>query len=72
MDYKQVNGDFIKAYCKENKQVTWLKEACKPNDEGKRPSFLAVKRAFCEKFMPEIIPQAKPKKIGFFESVDSL
>lgn len=68
MEFKTINGEFILAYCKENKQGEWLKEA--KATYGK--NFLAIKRAFCEKFFPSIVPQAKPKKTGFFDEIDKL
>ena len=68
MEFKKVNGDFILKYCEENKQIAWLKEA--KATYGK--NFLAIKRAFCLKFFPSIVPKAKPKAKGFFERVDEL
>lgn len=72
MDYKTMKKEDIGEWCKANKQVKWLKDFVAPNDEGKRPSFFEIKKAFCEKFMPEIIPVAKPKAPSMYDYFDNL
>lgn len=67
MDYKKMNMNDIINWCVANGEVAWLKEQAK-----KKPSFLIVKKAFAEKFMPEIIPTAKKKNPTWWEQVDAL
>ena len=39
----------------------------------KRPiTFIQIKKAFCEKFMPEIIPEKKAKTPTMYELIESL
>ena len=39
----------------------------------KRPiSFIQIRNAFAEKFMPEIIPEAKPKKTSMYDRIANL
>lgn len=100
-NYQQIKIEHIIEWCKENKQVEWLKATaaqkteCKvyprktiTNEEGKkvsvadksqpytikeRPiSFINIKLAFCEKFMPELIPEAKEKKASMYEIIAAL
>ena len=67
MDYKKMNLDDIINWCKANNQVDWLKK-----EAANKPSFLVLKKAFCEKFMPEIIPQAKKKEPTMWERIAAL
>ena len=95
MDFKKIDLPFIIDWCKENKQVAWLKAKAKEEVEVKvyprkkvtkvredgttyvasvadkskpytvekqKINFIQLKRAFCEEFMPEIIPTAKEEK----------
>ena len=59
MDYKTMKFENIVAWCKQNNQVEWLKEYKLANP---KLSFLPLKKAFAEKFMPEIIPTSTAKK----------
>ena len=67
MDYKTMTIDDIINWCVANNQVAWLKEI-----SATKPSYFVLKRYFCKKFMPEIIPQAKPKKVSFYDRIASL
>lgn len=65
--FMKIDIDYIINYCVENNKVEWLKaEAAKTfvNKNGKecKASFIQIKRAFCEEFMPDIIPRAKEEK----------
>lgn len=35
-------------------------------------TFIELKLAFCEKFMPELLPEKKPKKPSMFDLIKSL
>jgi hypothetical protein len=43
-----------------------------PTIEMRPISFIQIKIAFCEKFMPEIIPHAKEKKVSMYDLIASL
>ena len=43
-----------------------------PVVEEKPITFIQIKIAFCEKFMPEIIPHAKEKKTSMYDLIASL
>lgn len=77
MDYKTMKIEDIIKYCKEHNEVAWLKEIMKqtfPTADGKsrKITFIEVKLAFAQKFMPEIAPKKKEKKPTMFELVDAL
>ena len=39
----------------------------------KRPiAFIQIRNAFAEKFMPEIIPEKKPKKVSMYDRIANL
>ena len=58
-------------WCKANNQVEWLKAFRKANTTAdKKPTFFSLKKAFAEKFMPEIIPQKKKKSM--WDDIDNL
>lgn len=70
MDYKKITLDFIIDWCKENKQVAWLKAKAaetitETNEDGttttRKISFIELKRAFCLEFMADIVPVAAKK-----------
>ena len=65
--FKKCNGDDIIKWCEDNNQVAWLKAAAADNQ-----NFLKLKRAFFEKFLPEIIPQPKPKTKPFRQRIENL
>ena len=51
----------------------WLVDKNSPVEEVKAPiTFIQIKRAFCEKFMPEILPVAKDKKKTMYELIAEL
>lgn len=76
MDYQHMKIEHIIEWCKKNNQIDWLKETINktfPTEDGERRiSFIEVKRAFAQKFMPNIIPVAKPKKPSMYDLVNSL
>ena len=73
MDYKKMKMENIIEWCVEHKEVNWLKEvALKENAEGKLPSFFQIRKAFCLKFMPEIMPTAAPKKPTMYDLIAAL
>lgn len=65
--FKKCNGDDIINWCTDNNQVAWLKVAAADNQ-----NFLKLKRAFFEKFAPELIPVAKPKTKPFWKKIENL
>lgn len=69
MDYKTLTFEQIVAWCKANKKTAWLKEYAAANP---KISFLVLKKAFCEEFMPEIIPAAKAKKPSMADIIAAL
>ena len=77
MKYENINLDYIIDYCKDHDEVDWLKSTAaktfKTKDGGKRKiTFIEIKIAFAKKFMPDIIPKAKPKNPTMFEIIDAL
>lgn len=80
MDYKKMTFNDIVDWCKANDQIEWLKkEVAKTvtvEKDGAKVTrdvtFVEIKRAFAEKFMPEIIPERKPKKPSMKNIVDAL
>ena len=62
MDYKTLNYEQIETWCFTNGKVEWLEEHIDM-------SFIAMKRAFCKAFMPEILPVAKPKPLTMKEKL---
>lgn len=77
MDFKKMNIEDIIDWCKENGEVAWLKKESqktfKTKDGSTRKiSFIEIKRNFAKKFMPAIIPTAKPKKPTMYDLINSL
>ena len=79
MDYKTCKMDDIINYCVKHDEVEWLKETCAmtfstdKNRKGTRKiTAMEVKQAFFQKYMPEKMPKAKPKKPSFYERVAAL
>ena len=67
MDYKSMKIEDIINWCKANNEVEWLKaNVVKPN------TYFQIKKAFCLKFMPEIMPKAKAKKASMYDLVANL
>lgn len=67
LDYKRMNLDDIINWCQANDEVVWLK-----NQNKLSPTFIQLKVAFAKKFMPEIMPKAKPKKPTMSERIEAL
>lgn len=63
-----------KTYIKKNgKEATVQDKNQEPiGTEEKAITFVELKLAFCEKFMPEVIPVAKPKEASMFEKIKAL
>lgn len=77
LNYKTLNIEQIVEWCKENNQVEWLKATAKKTYKTKagveyRITFIQLKKAFAEKFMPEIMPKAQPKKPTFYDVIEGL
>lgn len=69
-------GDIVN-WCVNNKQVDWLKATAAltyTTKDGKtrKITFIELKKAFVEKFMPEIAPKAKKKEPTMFEIIAAL
>lgn len=72
LNYKTMTIDDIIDWCKENGKKDWLKAFAAPDKKGKKPTFFQIRKAFCTKFMPEIIPTAKPKEPNMYDKIDNL
>ena len=73
MNYQTMKFPQIVDWCKENKQTEWLKSQLFDKEGNKiNISFMTLKQNFAEKFMPEIIPQAKPKKPTMWDIAKAL
>lgn len=61
-NYKTITFEEMVNYIETNapEDKSWFKSVA-TNEKGKYNHFRA-KKAFCQKYMPEIIPVAKPKK----------
>ena len=71
LNYQKMTIGDIKEWCKANNQVEWLKDyALTPNADGKKPTFFSIKKAFCKKFMPEIMP--KKKKGSMYDDIANM
>lgn len=67
MDYMKITIDDIFDWCVKNNQVQWIKEnVVEPN------TFIQIKIAFVKKFMPEIMPKAKPAKPTMYDRAKEL
>ena len=73
MNYQTMNFPQIVEWCKANNQTEWLKSQLF-DKEGKKIniSFMILKLNFAEKFMPNIIPKAKPKAPTMWDIVKEL
>ena len=67
MDYKKMTIDDIIEYCQKNGEVEWLKSIAQPP-----ATYFQIKKAFCLKFMPEIMPKKKEKKPTMYERIKGL
>jgi hypothetical protein len=77
MNYQTMKLENIIDWCKENKQVAWLKATAATtytNEDGstRKITFFEIKKAFAEKFMPEILPKAKVKKPSMYDIIAAL
>jgi len=77
---KAVNFEYIVDYVKQqgNADVQWLKETATkkmpPDKNGKerKITFIELRNEFVRKYMPELMPPAKPKKPSMYEIIDNL
>ena len=77
MDFKEMNIDDIIDYCVKHNQVDWLKRTSRRTVKGKdgkarKITFIEIKLAFVEEFMPDIKPKAKPKKPSMYDRIEAL
>jgi hypothetical protein len=73
LNYKFMTKDELIKWCVDNNQVEWLKEfALKEDEDGNYPTFFEIKKAFSEKFMPDIIPVAKKKPATMYDIIKNL
>lgn len=76
MDYRKMSYEDIKTWCVANKDKNahlWLADCLSGNfTDGKKPTYIQIKNLFCRKYMPEIMPIAKPKKPPMFADIDYL
>lgn len=73
LDYSSMKINDIIEWCKDNNEVDWLKKTALAEDEnGKKPNFFVIKKAFCKKFMPEIMPKGKKKMPTMYEVIGNL
>lgn len=85
MDYKSMKIDDIIAWCIAHNQVAWLKATAAQTftqtitkEDGtteakeRKITFIELKLAFVEKFMPEIAPERKPKQPSMFDKIAAL
>lgn len=61
-EYRKITLDYMKTYIEKNapQDKAWFRSIVF-DAKGKYQHLIAVK-AFCERYMPEIIPVAKPQK----------
>lgn len=65
LDYKHLDFPFIKKWLEENNEQAWFKKLWidyTTEHNVKKPPFVVIKRAFCEKFMPDMLPKAPKSK----------
>jgi len=79
IQYKDCQPADLLADAKESKdRREFLKEFAKtqvPNQKNgkmRKPTFFEIKRAYYEKFYPDLTPAAKPKKKTIFQLIDEL
>lgn len=77
MNYKDMKIEDIINWCQKHNEIEWLKaEANKTfiTKAGKQRNitFIELKLAFVNKFMPDIAPKAKPKKPTMYELIAKL
>lgn len=70
MDYQNMVFADIVDWCTANNQTKWLKDYAA--SKNNKITFIALKRAFVDKFMPEIAPKAKPKKPTMVDIIANL
>ena len=73
VEYRKATLDDIIADAQKYKRVRKLKDiAAKTNEEGKRISFLQLKREYYAEFYNELLPVAKPKALSMWERIAEL
>jgi hypothetical protein len=58
-------------WCKANGEVAWLKKTAATEIDGRKITFIELKKAFVDKFMPEIAPKST-KKPSMYELIAAL
>ncbi len=72
LDYKTMSIEDIIEWCQENGKTDWLKTYAAKEKNGKKPTFFQIRKAFCTKFMPELLPKAKTKKPTMYDKIAAL
>lgn len=67
LNYKTMKLEDIVNWCKANNEVDWLKK-----QGAAKKTFIEIKVEFAKKFMPDIMPVAKPKKPTMYDIIDAL
>lgn len=62
----------IKSTNANGKVVSVVDKTAEPKEELRPITFIQIKQAFVEKFMPEIAPKAKEKKPSMYELISNL
>ena len=71
MNYQKMTMEDIINWCKANGEVEWLKANALIEDaNGKKPSYFVIKKKFCKKFMPDIMPNKK--KPNMYDIIEAL
>ena len=77
-----LSADFILEYCQKNGHVKWLQETANQTkvvknkktleETVKRIGFFELRKAFAEKFFPELVPTKKKKNQTFYDKIMNL
>lgn len=72
LEFKTMTIEDIIEWCQENNKTEWLKTYAAKKINGKAPTYFQIRKAFCTKFMPEILPVAKPKAKTMYDKIAAL
>ena len=72
MDFMKMTVTDIIDWCKANGEVSWLKKTAATEIDGRKITFIELKKAFVDKFMPEIAPKSKPKQPSMYDRIAAL
>lgn len=77
-DIKELKFEMIFEYCKRNiADLEWLQNTMNPKEPAaedgktKKPTFIQLRKAFAEKYMPHLIPEKKEPKPTMYELVSA-